>query len=64
MFFFLAVFSIFLFSDFRPSLFLISSGMIVDGMADKEKLVGRGGRRKRAMRGGKKASRTLEEGEG
>lgn len=53
------MFSICFFNDFLPSLFLKSSGMIVDGMTDKEKLVWRGrkeaSRRKRAMRETKKS---------
>lgn len=56
---YLAVFFIYLFNDFLPSLFLINSGMIVDGMTDKEKLIWRGrkeaSRRKRAMRETKKS---------
>lgn len=60
---FLAVFSIYSFNDFLPSPFLINSGMIVDGMTDKEKLIWRGrkeaSRRKREMRETKKSIKEI-----
>lgn len=60
---YLAVFFIYLFNDFLHSLFLINSGMIVDGMTDKEKLIWRGrkeaSRRKRAMRETKKSIKEI-----
>lgn len=60
---YLAVFFIYLFNDFLPSLFLINSGMIVDGMTDKEMLIWRGrkeaSRRKRAMRETKKSIKEI-----